>query len=87
MRMVLAHSVTKGSRSSIVIPACFINICGPLRRREPTLFMMVRREIAPTGQATGARLGARGKSRVSDRKSSPLASGRKARDCSRGVHE
>ena len=37
--------------------------------------MTVRGEIMPTGQATGARLGARGKSRVSDRKSSPFASG------------
>ena len=55
MRMVLAHSVTKGSRSSIVIPACFINICGPLRRREPTLFMMVRREIAEPCRETSAR--------------------------------
>jgi len=32
--MVLAHSATRGSRSSIVIPAYFMNICGPLRRRQ-----------------------------------------------------
>jgi len=37
--------------------------------------MPIRRESLPIGQAMGARLGARGKSRVSDRKSSPLASG------------
>ena len=45
-RMVLAHSATRGSRSSIFIPAYFTNICGSLRRREPTLFMTVHREIA-----------------------------------------
>jgi len=36
--------------------------------------MTVRREIAPTGQARGARLVARGKSRAFDGKSLPLAS-------------
>ena len=53
--MVLAHSVTKGFRSSIVFPAYFINICGPLRRREPTLFMTVHREIAEPCRETSAR--------------------------------
>jgi len=33
------------------------------------------REIAPTGQAMGARLVARGKNRIFDEQSSPLASG------------
>ena len=33
-RIVLAHSATRGSRSSIFIPAYFMNICGPLRRRQ-----------------------------------------------------
>ena len=37
--------------------------------------MTVRGEIAPTGQARGAGLVARGKSRAFDEKSSPLASG------------
>ena len=37
--------------------------------------MTVRREIVPIGQAMGASIGARGNSGVSDRKSSPLASG------------
>ena len=37
--------------------------------------MTVRRESAPTGQAMGARLVARGKSRAFDWTSSPLASG------------
>jgi len=37
--------------------------------------MTVRRESVPTGQARGARLVARGKSRAFDEKSSPLASG------------
>jgi len=37
--------------------------------------MTIRRKNAPTGQARGTGLGARGKSRVFDQKSSPLASG------------
>ena len=51
----VAHSATRGSRSSIFIPAYFINICGPLRRREPTLFMTVHREIAEPCRETSAR--------------------------------